>query len=272
MRTFRKNFPLFAQPCNQTPNRSASWRTGFFYFCKLSMLFTMAIHKPQSYIIGIDEVGRGPLAGPVVVCAVAIPRTLRPTSITKHTPLRDSKKLTAKQRAAWATAIKNESRIFHSVASVSAPVIDRTNITRAANRAATRALINLLAILPSPTRVTVFLDGGLFVYENPNIKIQTSKPQTRVKKFFTYTDPKTNHPLELKIETVIKGDETIPAISFASIVAKEHRDALMRRMHKKYPDYGFDHHSGYGTRQHIAAIKQNGHTPLHRKSFLKKIA
>lgn len=208
--------------------------------------------KQQSYIIGIDEVGRGPLAGPVVVCAVAIPCSCKPASILKGAPLRDSKKLTPRSRALWSTAITHDARIFHSIASSSPKTIDRINITQATNRAATRALEALLASLPSrstPTVLRVYLDGGLHVNA------------------LTICDPH----LVLRIETVIKGDETIPAISFASIVAKEHRDALMRRTHKKYPAYGFDRHAGYGTRHHIIAIKQNGDTPLHRKSFLKNI-
>ena len=212
---------------------------------------TLGRHS-SSFIIGIDEVGRGPLAGPVVVCAVALPRTLRATSIAKHTPLRDSKKLTASQRGIWATALKRDTRIRHSIASVSPSVIDRINITKAANRAATRTLTTLLASLPpltTPTTLRIYLDGGLHVNA------------------IAVTDPL----LTLRIETVIKGDETIPAISLASILAKEHRDALMRRAHKNHPQYGFDRHMGYGTKQHVTAIKKNGRSPLHRKSFLKKI-
>lgn len=213
----------------------------------------MHTRKTQSYIIGIDEVGRGPLAGPLVVCAVALPRNRKPSSIVKHLPLRDSKQLTANMRATWATAIKHVPDIFYSIASTSPRVIDRVNITQAANRAATRALTRLLASLPrlaTPTTIRVYLDGGLHVNT------------------LAIADPH----LVLRIETIIKGDEKIPAISLASIIAKEHRDALMRRMHKKYPVYGFDRHAGYGTKRHVTAIKKNGHSPLHRKSFLKKIS
>lgn len=228
--------------------------------------------KPNpSYTIGIDEVGRGPLAGPVVVCAVAIPRGMRPASVATDIPLRDSKKLSPLRRATWATAIKSDPRILHAIASVSAPVIDRVNITQAANRAATRALTHLLAALPSPTRVAVFLDGGLFITRNAKFKMRNVKSNTKKKYSSLFHDPKTNQTLDLTFETIIKGDETIPAISLASIIAKEHRDALMRRAHKKYPQYGFDRHAGYGTKNHIAVIKKIGHSPLHRNSFLKNI-
>lgn len=227
--------------------------------------------RTPSYIIGIDEVGRGPLAGPVVVCAVAIPRNHKPSSLAKDLPLRDSKKLTARQRAAWSTAIKNDDRIFYSIASASPRVIDRINIARATNRAATRALENLLDTLPSPSRVNVFLDGGLYITYNSKFEISNLKSNTKKKYSAKFHNPKTDKRFDLNIETIIKGDEKIPTISLASIVAKEHRDALMHRAHKKYPDHGFDRHVGYGTRQHIAAIKQHGRTPLHRNSFLKKI-
>ena len=227
--------------------------------------------KRISYIIGIDEVGRGPLAGPIVVCAVAIPRTHKPSAIAKHLPLRDSKKLTANQRAAWVAAIKQAPHITHAIASITPSVIDRINISQAANRAATRALITLLSTLPASSRVEVFLDGGLFIKHNSKFEIRNLKTNTTKKYAATFHDQKLCRSFDLDIETLIKGDETIPAISLASIIAKEHRDVLMHRAHKKYPQYGFDRHVGYGTKQHITAIKENGHSPLHRKSFLKKI-
>ena len=242
----------FLIPFHSRQTGSPKW-TRFFYFHKLPMLVVMTAHKRQSYIIGIDEVGRGPLAGPVVVCAVAIPRSLRPSSILKHVPLRDSKKLTALQRVAWTTSIISDPRILHSIASASPAIVDRINITQAANRSATRALSSLLSSLPPferPTTLHVYLDGGLHINA------------------IAIFDPH----LILRVETIIKGDETIPAISLASIVAKQHRDALMRRAHKKYPLYGFDRHAGYGTKKHIGAIRENGHSPLHRKSFLKKFS
>lgn len=258
------------------------------------MLLVMSSRNPISYIIGIDEVGRGPLAGPVVVCAVAVPRGLRPASIAKHIPLRprpsadgsgsctkpltrglvlrDSKKLSASQRNTWATAIKADPRIHHAVAAVTPRVIDRINVTQAANRAATRALEKLLTALPASARIDVFLDGGLFVKHNLKFEILNLKNNTKRNYSARFYNPVSGAYTDLNISTIIKGDETIPAISFASIIAKEHRDALMRRAHKKYPVYGFDRHAGYGTKKHIAAIRKNGRTPLHRNSFLKKIA
>lgn len=244
---------------------------GFFYLYKFRILSIMNLHKKPSYIIGIDEVGRGPLAGPVVVCAVAIPRSLHPSSLVRTAPLRDSKKLTPLRRATWASAIVSDPRIYHSIASASPAVIDRVNVTRSANRLATRALSQLLSSLPAFSRADVFLDGGLFLHHTSQFEVRDVKTSAKKKYAATFRDKKIDRSCDLIVETIIKGDEIIPAISFASIVAKEHRDALMRRAHKKYPAYGFDRHAGYGTKKHIAAIRANGRSPLHRKTFLKNI-
>lgn len=201
------------------------------------------------YIIGIDEVGRGPLAGPVTVAAVAARVNLK---------LKDSKKLSPKQREIWFDYIKESQkskaksqRLYYAIASVSPKVIDRINISKAANLAATRAfqkLVNSYAIASVLTKnnnvnVKIFLDGGLYLK-----KLQT-----------------TNY--KLKTKTIIRGDEKIPAISLASIVAKVTRDRMMRKLHKKYPRYAFDQHKGYGTKKHFKAIKKYGPSPIHRKSF-----
>ncbi|MEK7193767.1 MAG: ribonuclease HII [Patescibacteria group bacterium] len=206
------------------------------------------------YLIGIDEVGRGPLAGPVVVAALALPlnskfkiQKSKLQSKIKNKKikllLRDSKKLTPKQREDWFEFIK-KSALCYSIASVSAKRIDRIGISNAANLAAKNAFRRL--IKNSKLRIKnckTYLDGGLYL---KGLKAKSSK---------------------LKVKTVIKGDEKIPAIMLASIIAKVTRDRLMLRLHKKYPKYGFDHHKGYGTKAHIKAIKKHGLTPIHRSSF-----
>lgn len=216
--------------------------------------------KKTKYIIGIDEVGRGPIAGPVVVAAVAAPTKFRIQNAelkSKNKPknskflilnsklakLKDSKKLSPKQREDWFKFIK-KSALCYSIASVSPKVIDKINISRAANLAAKNAFKRL--IKNSEFRIKdckTYLDGGLYL---KGLKAKSSK---------------------LKVKTVIKGDEKIPAIMLASIIAKVTRDRLMLRLHKKYPKYGFDHHKGYGTKKHIKAIKKHGLTPIHRSSF-----
>ncbi len=209
--------------------------------------------KRIKYIIGIDEVGRGPLAGPVVVAALAVPTKLRIKNAElrknfKSAKLRDSKKLSLKQREIWFEYVKKHPKIFYAIASVSPKVIDKINISNAANLAVTRAfqkLVNTYAIASVLTKnnnvnVKIFLDGGLYL----------NKKYPR-----------------LSASTIIKGDEKIPVISFASIVAKVTRDRMMRKLHKKYPQYGFDKHKGYGTKKHFKAIRKHGLSPIHRKSF-----
>lgn len=231
--------------------------------------------KRIKYIIGIDEVGRGPLAGPLVVAALAAPRELKIKNAEfrikqksrnskfffcqrqipggsilnfKLAKLRDSKKLSPKQRELWFEYVKQSQkskvksqRLYYAVASVSPKVIDRINVSNAANLAATsafKALIQNYKLRIKNCRV--YLDGGLFLNS----------------KFCT-----------LNSTTVVKGDEKIPAIALASIAAKVIRDRMMRKLHKKYPEYGFDRHKGYGTKYHFKMIKKHGLSLIHRRSF-----
>ncbi|MCL4392412.1 ribonuclease HII [Patescibacteria group bacterium] len=188
------------------------------------------------YIIGIDEVGRGPLAGPVTVCAAAIPRGMKFTPLENGVRLDDSKKLTAKSREAWVKKLKKAGVAF-AVTSISPAVIDRVNISRAANLAVKRSLKKLTEEKGIPIEHSVvFLDGGLFVEGG---------------------------------RTMIKADQKINAVRAASVLAKVHRDRYMKRLSIKYPAYGFERHVGYGTRAHLAAIKKHGLSPVHRKTFCK---
>lgn len=208
--------------------------------------------KSKKYIIGIDEVGRGPLAGPVTVAAVALPHNWKMRNgkwkmgFRKLLPLRDSKKLSPKKREEWFKYIKNHPKIHYAVASVSNKKIDKINVSNAANLAATKAFSKLIAQLPKSQipQTKIFLDGGLYL-----------KPLT----------------FNLKPKTLIRGDEKIPAISLASIIAKVTRDKYMKKIHKKHPAYNFDKHKGYGTKKHIKTIKKNGMSPIHRHTFLKNI-
>ncbi len=200
----------------------------------------------MKYVIGIDEVGRGCLAGPVTVAAVAVPRNLK--FKIPNLKLRDSKKLTAKQREEWFAHIKKHPKILHAWVHMHPKSIDRLNVSGAANLAATKALLKLIAGNPGIARrsTNIFLDGGLFL--NPSL----------LKKF----------PV-LGYATVVKADEKYTGVKLASIVAKVSRDRMMRRYHRKFPEYGFDRHVGYATRTHIKAVKQRGICPLHRLTFVK---
>lgn len=184
------------------------------------------------------------MAGPVMVAAVATPKNLgfRNKNLGK---LRDSKKLSASQRERWFEYFKNHPQITYSLAKVYPRVIERKNISGAANLAALRAFNRLITRRgPQLACFRVFLDGGLYL---------------RSKKRNANTE----------IRTIIRGDEKIVAIKIASILAKVSRDRLMRRLAKKYPRYGFEIHKGYGTKSHMRAIKKYGPSPAHRLTFLR---
>lgn len=199
----------------------------------------------MKYLIGIDEVGRGPLAGPVVLGVVAIPQNFRLKN-RKLGIIKDSKKISETQREKWYDYFINEKQILFSVARVYPSQIDAINISRAANRAALRAYKKLVSRDRSlNNNHRVLLDGGLYL-GNKGL----SKEKYGAK-------------------TVIKGDEKHLPIMMASIIAKVTRDRYMVRLAKKYPGYGFELHKGYGTATHLAAIRKKGPTPAHRMSFLK---
>lgn len=228
----------------------------------------MLKNQAPHYFVGIDEVGRGALAGPVTVAAIVLSRNFQiPISNfqiisnsqfrNSKPKLRDSKKLSATQREEWFKFLRKsvssprKSAICYAVANVSPNVIDRINIARAANLAATRALKKLLATSHwgLATRVNIFLDGGLHV----NVKTLVASGYT------------------LNPRTIIKGDEKIPVIALASIVAKVTRDRLMKKLHRKYPRYDFINNVGYGTKKHIKAIRKFRLTPIHRITFTKNL-
>ncbi len=183
-------------------------------------------------IIGIDEAGRGPLAGPVVVAGVKIQSAK--TAKRLLAGIRDSKKLSAKKRERWFSVLSSRPEIEYAVARVGPAVIDRINISRAANLAARRAHWKLSR---GRGGIYALLDGGLYLPD--------SIPQ----------------------ETIIKGDEKIPLIAAASIIAKVTRDRIMLRLHKKFPQYRFDLHKGYGTRLHKEYIRRHGYSEVHRRTF-----
>ncbi|MGI9118068.1 MAG: ribonuclease HII [Minisyncoccia bacterium] len=199
----------------------------------------------KKHVVGIDEVGRGPIAGPVAVCAFCgstenIEHLLVYGKESKL-PLRDSKKLTKKQREKWFEFLKSEKEKGNcdfAVSLVSAEWIDKIGISRAIKKALNNSLSKLK--IKDPESTHILLDGGL------------KAPDEYISQ-----------------KTFIKGDELHPIISFASIVAKVSRDNLMEKYAVEYPKYSFEHNAGYGTASHYEAIKKHGLTPLHRKSFLK---
>lgn len=209
----------------------------------------MSRHEKHKYIIGVDEVGRGPLAGPVAVGAVKLKVESLKSKVSWGKGFRDSKKLSAKAREEWMVKIeeaRSEGWLEYAVTFVAPSVIDRKGIVHAIHKAIARALekADSAPIQHSTFNIQystpVLLDGGL-------------RAPAR------YTNQ----------QTIIKGDEKELVIALASIVAKVTRDKRMVALAKKFPAYGFEKHKGYGTRAHYEAIKKHGITPHHRKSFLK---
>ncbi len=201
--------------------------------------------RNEEYVIGIDEVGRGALAGPVVVAAAIVAKGEALTANRTLGMLKDSKKLSAKQREAWHAHFKNCPGIIFAIARIYPRGIERMNISRAANLAAHRAYRRLMARQQDLKISSIFLDGGLYLL---NRKSQGKRVPSA--------------------ETIIKADEMIPAVAIASIIAKVHRDAYMRCLAKKYPEYSFEVHKGYGTKAHYVALQKYGSCPIHRRTFL----
>ncbi|MBA3957902.1 MAG: ribonuclease HII [Parachlamydiaceae bacterium] len=182
-----------------------------------------------SLIAGVDEAGRGPLAGPVVAAACIIPQGIFLAGID------DSKKLSPVQRCEFYEQIMSDSRIHVGVGIVSHQEIDQINILQATIKAMLQAI---QALVMSPDCLLV--DG--LKLEHPTIPSQK----------------------------IIKGDSLSHSIAAASVIAKETRDRLMVEEDKKWPQYGFKQHKGYGTPAHVEALKRLGPSPIHRLSFKLK--
>jgi len=203
--------------------------------------------KKLHILVGIDEVGRGPLAGPLAVCVfMATNENFKKTQTKKiFRSVKESKQLSEKQREEWFSKIKvanDDGLVDFSVQFQSPRAIDSHGLTYTINTAINRGLEKiLLKNKISPENCLILLDGGLHA------------------------------PTHFKHQkTIIRGDEKKTIIALASICAKVLRDRRMRVYATKYPQYGFDIHKGYGTRAHYAAINKHGLTPLHRRSFLRK--
>lgn len=205
------------------------------HITELKRLEQMAYYEQMLYdegyslIGGIDEVGRGPLAGPVAAACVILKKDSRILGIN------DSKKLSAQKREELSAIIKREA-VSYGVGIVPPSVIDDINILQATYEAM-RIAVSKMGIKPD----------------------------------FVIADAVTIPNLNIKQRGIIKGDAKSMSVAAASIVAKVERDALMDEYAKVYPEYGFESNKGYGSAAHIAAIKEYGLTPIHRRSFVKNI-
>jgi len=189
--------------------------------------------KGLTLVAGVDEAGRGPLAGPVVAAAVVLPCSWSETGLDgRLRGLNDSKQLTEAQREKYYSILTAHAEIRYGIARVEVEVIDRINILQATHRAMNLALEQLQ---PPPEHVLV--DG---------------RPVKSMR--FPHT-------------ALVKGDARSYSIAGASVLAKVTRDRLMRELDRLYPGYGFAGHKGYGTPQHLAAVQALGPCPIHRRSF-----
>lgn len=222
----------------------------------------------NAVVVGIDEVGRGPLAGPVVACA-AVLKT--PDALLT---LNDSKKLTRVKREAMYQDVQDACACF-AVASASVEEIDRMNILEADFLAMRRALqaLGMPGLHESAPQIPIFKKGCLNISRDPSTTSQglSAQDDKTVRVLIAVDGNLKIHgiPEEMQIP-VVKGDGRIASISAASILAKVFRDRYMDDLEKKFPGYGFDKHAGYGTKAHLDAIRRLGMTAEHRKSFHPK--
>jgi ribonuclease HII len=189
--------------------------------------------KNLARVAGVDEAGRGPLAGPVVAAAAVLPSGWAESGLPRElNGLNDSKQLTPLQRESFFAFLTACGEVEYAVAQIDSIQIDAINILQATHRAMNAALANLV---PQPQHVLV--DGR---------PVKTMRlPQT----------------------AIVKGDARSYSIAAASVLAKVTRDRLMLDFDRRWPAYGFAQHKGYGTARHLAAIAAHGPCPIHRKSF-----
>ena len=192
--------------------------------------------KGYRYIVGVDEVGRGPLAGPVVCAAVVMPLDEAELIVGVD----DSKKLSAKKREELAKLIK-EKAIAYTMVEVSEKMIDEINILEATKLGMKQAIETLVLPEELQAKPEIVLTDG-------NMTLDVALPQ----------------------HSVVHGDALSYSIGAASIIAKVYRDGLMDEFAKLYPHYGFEQNKGYGTAAHIKGIKEYGLCPIHRRTFTKK--
>ncbi len=197
-------------------------------------------------VIGIDEVGRGALAGPLILAGVCFSKKAK--SKLKDIGINDSKKLTLFKREKLALVIKKESNFFH-ISKISVRYINKYGIVKAFQKGV-REIIKKIKI---------------FVNNHPK---QKNKIFVLIDGFYV----KYLHGIGLKNQkAIINGDEKSISIAAASIIAKVYRDNLMKKLSKKYKQYHFEKNKGYGTKEHIEALKKYGKTKIHRDLYLRRI-
>src|SRR3989344_4855039 len=194
------------------------------------------------FVAGIDEAGRGPLAGPVTAAAVTVRQVPNPNF--QFPKIDDSKKLSEKKREYFYEILTNHKDIQWGVGVVSEKVIDKINILEATKLSMIKAIDNLNS-------------------KSKNLNQKSQIPNVD----FLLIDGNFGLKTKISQKSIIKGDQKVFYIAAASIIAKVTRDRIMQKMHKKYPNYDFGKHKGYGTALHIKNLYEFGPSKIHRKSF-----
>ena len=195
----------------------------------ISLIEKKLYNEGYSYIAGIDEVGRGPLAGPVVTACVILKKDYQMYGIN------DSKKVNEKNREVLSEIIKRDA-IAYKISVIDNNIIDEINILNATKKCMRNCINNIDSIVDCILIDAIKLDG-----------------------------------INIKQLSIIKGDEKSISIAAASIIAKVYRDNILKEYDKIYPQYNFKCNKGYGTKEHITAIKKYGYTKIHRRTFIKNI-
>ena len=265
---------------------------------KVSAGSTFSLEKElleQGYgsVIGVDEAGRGPLAGPVVACAVTLRNNqdtitnhqtnsndqysnnqneekLQTTNYKLQTTkmwslVRDSKKLSEKQREKVFDFIHEN---FHvGVGLCNHETIDRINILEASFLAMKKAVVSLKREMTND-KLQMTNQSASWRTNTNDKELKNTKYEIRDTKYIILVDGNKQIPnFSMEQKAVVGGDKIVKSISAASIVAKVTRDRIMLEMHAKYPEYGFDKHKGYGTKMHMDALSEHGPCEIHRQSF-----
>ncbi|RJP45895.1 MAG: ribonuclease HII [Armatimonadetes bacterium] len=226
-----------------------------------TLIYEKSLWEKGYLVIGIDEVGRGPLAGPLLLAGVVFNPAVnkKEIAILESLGINDSKKLTAKKRKKLDKIIKNQA-LTTAFATASPIKIDKLGLTKC-TEIAVRKIVSSIMYKVSCTK-------------NNNPKILNTKYLIPNTKYFVLIDAfsiKYIKGIGLKNQKgIIRGDQKCFSIAAASVIAKVKRDSLMEKTSTQFPEYNFAQNKGYGTKAHIQALQQHGPCPLHRKTFLDK--
>jgi len=218
--------------------------------------------KGFSSVAGLDEAGRGPLAGPVVAAAVVFTKNCK----IKNLCINDSKKLSERQRDFFYEILTNHKDIKWGVGIVSEKIIDKINILQATKLAMQKAIVSLRGHSNGRGNPGV-LCANSRLPRRPSARLRTPRNDESVNVDYLLIDGNFKINSIMRQKSIVKGDQKVFSVAAASIIAKVTRDRIMQKFDKKYPQYGFKKHKGYGTKAHFASLEKFGPCKIHRKTF-----